>query len=100
MTALDDRKLQYIKYIADGQDFYNTYRAQLTLDIENNVKTREHANILHNIFQSVGSLLNTGDWRSAYSVLCNTPSNKYIPLTELTELKAVIKAYIDANYTW
>ena len=100
MSTLEERKAEYITHEINGRDFYNTFRSQLTIDIEMGTKSLESAIEIHSKFKIVGEYLLTGDWKSAYQNLAEVLANNNCPQSIIDNMKSEIGTYITTNYTW
>ena len=100
MATLEERKAEYDLHKANGLDYYNSFRSQLTIDVEQGDKTLECALEIQERLLRVGETLCTGDWKSAYNVLSNTLANKYCTKDIIDNMKTDIGNYITTNYTW
>jgi len=100
MATLEERKAEYILHESSGKDYYNSFRSQLTLDVENGDKTLEEAIEISKRLESIGDSLNTGDWKSAYKDITGVLPNIYCPQSIIDSIKTDISTYIQTNYTW
>ena len=100
MQTLQERKSEYDLHELAGKDYYNTFRAQLTLDIESNTKTLEESVEIHKRLKVVGEYLCTGDWKSAHLQLSNTLPNVFCTQEIIDTMLTDIGAYISNNYSW
>lgn len=100
MATLEERKSEYELHKANGVDYYNTFRAQLTLDVEQGDKTLVCALEIQERLLRVGETLCTGDWKSAYNVLANTLPSPNCTKEIIDTMKTDIGNYITNNYTW
>ena len=98
--SIEARKTEYEAHTLWGQDYYNGFRAQLTIDIEGGVKTLEECIEIHKRLKSFGEYLWTGDIKSAYSELTNTLPNVFCTSSILESHKSSLITYISENYTW
>ena len=100
MATLEERKAEYDTHKTNGLDFYNSFRSQLTLDVESGTKTLEGALAIQDRLLRVGECLCSGDWKSAYNVLDNTLGNQHCTKEIIDNMKTDILTYIQTNYTW
>ena len=100
MTDLSNRKQEYEIHQTNGIDFYNNFRSQLTIDIEEGTKTLEDVLEIQNKLHKVSNMLTTGDWKSALFEINKVLPNVHLTTEFLTELKSEIHLYITNIYTW
>ena len=100
MTTLIDRKSEYVAHSIAGVDYYNSFRAQLTLDVEAESKTLEQAIDIQGNLKCVGDCLLTGDWKSAYNDISSIAPTENCPQSIIDSMKADIGLYIQNNYSW
>lgn len=98
--SLENRKAEYLTHEAEGKDYYNSFRSQLTLDIEAGTKTLEQAIGIHDRLAEVGCCLLTGDWKSAYNKISDTLPTPHCSKEVIDSMKADILNYITTNYSW
>jgi len=100
MATLAERKAEYELHKDAGWDYYNSFRSQLTLDIEAETKTQEECLAIHARMSVVGTYLQTGDWKSAYDNIIRLAPDFYCTVDIIESVKSDIIAYITENYTW
>lgn len=100
MASLEGRKAEYITHETAGKDFYNTFRSQLTLDIEAGSKTLPQVLAIKDKVRCIGMELKDGDWKSAYHLASMMTSDVNFTKQHLEDMKADILAYITSNYSW
>ena len=99
MATLQQRKDEYLLHESAGKDYYNEFRSQLSLDIENGVIDLDTAKEIHFKLKLVGDYICTGDWKSAYNELNKVLPNVYCSIDLITSMKADLISYISSNYT-
>lgn len=100
MASLAERKAEYTAHENAGRDFYNTFRSQLTLDIEAGSKTLEQAIDIKNKVRCIFVEIKDGDWKSAYHLASILTSDVNFTSGMLADMKADILAYISTEYSW
>jgi len=100
MASLAERKAEYDTHAIAGSDFYNTFRSQLTLDIEAGSKTLPQVLAIKNKIRCIGMELKDGDWKSAYHLASMLTSDVNFTDDMLSTMKTDIGSYISTNYTW
>ena len=100
MATLEERKLEYNTHKENGYDYYNTFRSQLTLDVESGNKTILQAIEIQQRLVPVTDMLMLGDWKSAHNSLCCILSNVHCTADMLAGIKSDIESYISTNYSW
>jgi hypothetical protein len=55
MATLEERKTEYLAHETAGKDYYNEFRAQLSLDIEGGTISLADAKEIHFKLKAVGS---------------------------------------------
>ena len=100
MASLAERKAEYTAHATAGKDYYNTFRSQLTLDIEAGSKTLEQVLAIKDKVRCIGMELKDGDWKSAYHLASMLTSDVNFTSGMLTTMKSDIGSYISTNYTW
>lgn len=100
MATLEERKTEYNTHKNAGYDFYNSVRAQLSLDMESLSVTEEQASVIANKLKRVKDELLSGDWKSALIEVHNVLPNIHLSSTRLEDIKTEIQDYITNNYTW
>ena len=100
MASLAERKAEYNAHAIAGSDFYNTFRSQLTLDIEAGSKTLPQVLAIKNKIRCIGMELKDGDWKSAYHLASMLTSDVNFTDDMLSTMKTDIGSYISTNYTW
>lgn len=100
MATLAERKAEYEAHQVAGQDYYNSVRSQLTLDVEAGTRTLIEAVSIQQQLYWVGCNLHTGDYKSAL-LACNAlNTNDTLTQAYLDQIKADIQTYITNNYSW
>ena len=100
MASLAERKAEYDAHAIAGSDFYNTFRSQLTLDIEAGSKTLPQVLAIKDKVRCIGMELKDGDWKSAYHLASMLTSDVNFTSGMLTDMKADLLAYISTEYSW
>ena len=98
--SLESRKAEYNQHKIAGEDYYNTLRSQLTLDVEQGTRSIEQIVSIQSQLFNVSCNLFTGDWRSALLQASNLNTNEILTDEYLNQIKSDIQAYISENYSW
>ncbi len=100
MANLETRKAEYVSHESAGVDYYNAFRAQLTIDIEAGSKTLAECLEIQKVLKYVGVELRFGDWRTALYLISMVRPNRYCTKAIINDMTTDINAYITANYSW
>lgn len=100
MATLAERKAEYVNHKSEGEDFYNEFRSQLTLDVEAGTKTLEQIVEIQDKLWKVACFLMTGDWKSASRACGQVLPNASLDKATIDSLQSQINSYITTNYTW
>ena len=100
MPSLAERKLEYDTHKTAGYDYYNSMRAQQSLDVQAGTKTIEQVNDIYNKLDKVIRYVLQGDWKGALYQIDNVLPNVNCPQALIDQVKTDIQNYITNNYTW
>jgi len=100
MATLEERKTEYDAHKIAGQDQYNIWRAQASLDIEGGSITLDSALERERVLNQVKLDVCIGDWKTALNHLHNTLPNVHVPQSYLDALISDCQTYITNNYSW
>ncbi len=100
MASLESRKTEYISHESAGIDFCNTFRAQLSLDIESGARSLGECLEIQKVLRGVGDELRNGDWKSGLHLISMIRPNGHCPKSIINDMTADINAYITSNYSW
>jgi len=93
-------KTEYDTHRTAGVDFADDYRAQLVLDVINDMITEEFAIERQNSLKVPFDLIKDGDWKSAKTYLTNMLGNVYCNKAEIDSILFSVEDYITNNYTF
>ena len=100
MPTLIERQSEYVAHETAGVNFYNAFRAQLSLDIEGGIKTLPQGVAIKEKLYKVARELKDGDWKSAHYFISSLVGDDNVSDMELQALKTDIETYITENYSW